>query len=72
MQQRTGVGSTSFPADAYPQTRAVVRVRPHHMHGKVLQNAVNQAARQAGIMKRVGTHTLRHTPFVSPGLAKGA
>ena len=25
-----------------------------------------------GIMQRLGTHTLRHTPFVSPGLAKAA
>ena len=71
MQQRTGVGSTSFPAGAYPQTRAEVRVRPHHMHEKVLQNAVNQAARQAGIMKRVGTHILRHTPFISAGAGEG-
>ena len=42
-------------------------VRRHQVHENALQNAANQAARQAGIMQRVGTHTLRHTPFVSPG-----
>lgn len=36
-------------------------VRRHHLHENALQKAVNQAARQAGIMKRVGTHTLRHS-----------
>ncbi len=45
MQRRAGVGSRSFPSGAYPRTHAVVRVRPHHMPEKVLQDAVNQVAR---------------------------
>ncbi len=36
-------------------------IRRHHLHENALQKAVNQAARTAGIMKRVGTHTLRHS-----------
>ncbi len=36
-------------------------LRRHHLHENALQKAVNQAARTAGIMKRVGTHTLRHS-----------
>ena len=55
------------PAGACPRTRAVARSVGIRCTRMPCQNAVNQAARQAGIMKRVGTHTLRHTPFVSPG-----
>ncbi len=36
-------------------------VRRHHLHENALQKAVNRAAREAGIAKRVGTHTLRHS-----------
>jgi site-specific recombinase XerD len=35
--------------------------RRHHLHENALQKAVNRAAREAGITKRVGTHTLRHS-----------
>ncbi len=33
----------------------------HHLHEVVLQRAVRAAARQAGIIKPVGCHTLRHS-----------
>jgi integron integrase len=33
----------------------------HHMHPTVLQRAVREAARTAGITKRVSCHTLRHS-----------
>ena len=36
-------------------------MRRHHLHENALQKAVNRAAREAGIAKRVGTHTLRHS-----------
>ncbi len=36
-------------------------LRRHHLHENSLQKAVNGAARGAGIEKRVGTHTLRHS-----------
>jgi site-specific recombinase XerD len=35
--------------------------RRHHLHEVVLQRAVRAAARQAGIIKPVGPHTLRHS-----------
>jgi integron integrase len=34
--------------------------RRHHMHESVVQKAVKAAVRKAGIVKRVGPHTLRH------------
>jgi integron integrase len=36
-------------------------LRRHHLHENGLQKAVKQAAEMAGITKRVGTHTLRHS-----------
>lgn len=33
----------------------------HHVHPTVIQRAVGSAARQAGIAKRVGCHTFRHS-----------
>ena len=47
--------------------RSCGAVRRHRLHENALRNAVNQAARQVDIMQRLWTHTLRHTPFVSPG-----
>jgi integron integrase len=35
--------------------------RRHHLHEVVLQRAVRAAAQQAGIVKPVGCHTLRHS-----------
>jgi integron integrase len=35
--------------------------RRHHLHEVILQRAVRTAARQAGIVKPVGCHTLRHS-----------
>lgn len=34
--------------------------RRHHLHESVIQKAVKQAALKAGIMRKVGPHTLRH------------
>lgn len=33
----------------------------HHVHESIIQRAVKEAARRAGIAKRVGCHTLRHS-----------
>jgi integron integrase len=41
-----------------PRTDVVVR---YHLHESGLQKAVKQAVRQAGIPKRVGCHTFRHS-----------
>ena len=35
--------------------------RRHHLHESCIQKAVKQAARRAGINKRVGCHTFRHS-----------
>ena len=35
--------------------------RRHHLHESVLQRAVKEAARRAGLVKRAGPHTLRHS-----------
>jgi site-specific recombinase XerD len=37
------------------------QVRRHHLHETVLQRAVHEAARAAGLAKRVSCHTLRHS-----------
>ncbi|NJL57985.1 integron integrase [bacterium] len=50
-----------FPASTRcrdPHSSAVVR---HHLHESGLQKAVKQAVRSAGLQKRVGCHTFRHS-----------
>ena len=50
-----------FPAKQISQDpRSGVR-RRHHLHEVVLHRAVRNAARQTGIVKPVGCHTLRHS-----------
>jgi len=51
---------------AFPSGRLSVdprskKRRRHHMHENGLQKAIKAAAREAGIGKRVSTHTLRHS-----------
>jgi len=41
-----------------PLTR---RHRRHHLHESVVQRAVKDAVRHAGLAKRAGPHTLRHS-----------
>ncbi len=50
----------------FPATRLYRDVRTrqwmrHHIHPTVIQRAVGNAAREAGIAKRVGCHTFRHS-----------
>jgi site-specific recombinase XerC len=33
----------------------------HHLHETILQRAVKEATRKAGLIKRVGCHTFRHS-----------
>ena len=49
-----------FPADKLSTDPRTGRLGRHHRHESRLQRAVKQAARQAGINKRVGCHTFRH------------
>ena len=50
----------------FPATRTYVdpvsgRTRRHHLHETVLQRAVREAVLAAGMSKRAGCHTLRHS-----------
>jgi len=44
-----------------PKPRLLDRVRYHHLHESVLQRPVKGAVRDAGLAKRAGPHTLRHS-----------
>ena len=48
-----------FPATRFYVDRVTGQRRRHHLHESVLQRAVKDAVRQAGIPKRAGPHTLR-------------
>jgi integron integrase len=50
-----------FPATRFYRDRLTGQVRRHHLHESVLQRAVKDAVRRAGIAKRASPHTLRHS-----------
>ena len=50
-----------FPATRMYVDRVTGQRRRHHLHESVLQRAVKDAVRRAGIPKRAGPHTLRHS-----------
>jgi integron integrase len=50
-----------FPSGNISQDPRSGEVRRHHLHESGLQKALKQAARQAGIQKKVGCHTFRHS-----------
>lgn len=50
-----------FPATRIYVDRDTGERRRHHLHETVLQRAVHEAARVAGISKRVTCHTFRHS-----------
>lgn len=57
--------ATKISAD--PQTGVM---RRHHLHDSAVSKAIRQAAKSAGITKRVGAHTLRHS-FATHLLERG-
>lgn len=50
-----------FPASQISTDPRTGEVRRHHIHEAVLQRAVKNAIKKAGIMKHGGCHTLRHS-----------
>lgn len=50
-----------FPANGFSKDPRSGHIRRHHIFETSVQRAVQQAARKAGIIKRVGPHTFRHS-----------
>jgi integron integrase len=50
-----------FPTTRFYVDRVTGQRRRHHLHESVLQRAVREAARRAGIAKRATCHTFRHS-----------
>ena len=50
-----------FPSGNISKDPRSGEVRRHHLHESSLQKALKQAVRQAGIQKKVGCHTFRHS-----------
>jgi integron integrase len=50
-----------FPACRIAQDPHTGVARRHHIHQSVIQKSIRKAAIQAGILKRVTSHTLRHS-----------
>ncbi len=50
-----------FPATRLYVDRSTGEMRRHHLHDTVVQRAVHEAARRAGIARRVSCHTFRHS-----------
>jgi integron integrase len=50
-----------FPASRISQDPRSGIVRRHHIHQTVIQKAIKKASTKAGILKRVTSHTLRHS-----------
>src|SRR5439155_10128410 len=50
-----------FPAPKHFTDRQTGEKRRHHLHESVIQRAVKEAVRKAGISKPASCHTLRHS-----------
>lgn len=50
-----------FPAERFSADPRTRKIRRHHLHETVLQEAVKQAAMKAGLHKQVSCHVLRHS-----------
>jgi len=59
--RREWVWQWVFPAARLHRDEASGEWRRHHLHESVVQRAVTEAVREAGIAKRATCHTLRHS-----------
>ncbi len=50
-----------FPASSYYLDRRAGIEHRHHLHESVIQKSVHEAARRAGLAKRLTTHGFRHS-----------
>ena len=50
-----------FPSGSISRDPRSGEVHRHHLHESSLQIALKKAVRQAGIQKKVGCHTFRHS-----------
>lgn len=50
-----------FPAERHYTERVTGERRRHHTHPSTLQREIHRASLEAGLVKRVGAHTLRHS-----------
>jgi integron integrase len=55
-----------FPATRFYLDRVTSQRRRHHLHESVLQRAVREAVRRAGITKHATCHTFRHSFATHP------
>ncbi len=58
---REWVWQWAFPATRFYVDRLTGQRRRHHLHESVVQRAVKEAVRAAGVAKRASCHTLRHS-----------
>jgi site-specific recombinase XerD len=61
MDLKDGAGRTALPATSRYWDRIAGIERRHHIHESVIQKAVREAAKRAGIAKHVTPHVFRHS-----------
>lgn len=61
MRRPSGAGSTYSPLPVRTIDVVTRELRRHHLHVTVIQRAVAEAVRSAGLMKRATCHTFRHS-----------
>lgn len=58
---KTWIWQYVFPARGFSNDPRTGNIRRHHVHANTVQKLISEAAKSAGIPKRVSPHTLRHS-----------